>query len=152
MKNGGAYILKIEVPKDLVLRIGSLGEVLLPAGQFLYVGSARKNLTQRIARHQRLGIQKTGKLHWHIDYLLTHPEIKRIEAIPFPDGNECGISHKISLQKGVIAPIPRFGASDCRSGCPAHLYHLAKNRKSKYPPAKPEALVCEPLKAAKWGR
>ena len=22
---------------------------------------------------------------------------------------------------------------------------------SKYPPAKPEALLCEPLKAAKWG-
>jgi Uri superfamily endonuclease len=132
MKSGGAYILKIEVPRNLALRIGVLGEALLPAGQLLYVGSALKNLDQRIARHGRLGEQKTGKLHWHIDYLLTHPEIRLIEAIAFPDGNECRISLKISQQKGVTAPIPYFGASDCKSGCPAHLYHLAKNRKIRF--------------------
>jgi Uri superfamily endonuclease len=129
MENGGAYILKLEVPRNLALRIGALGEVLLPAGQFLYVGSALKNLDQRIAHHRRLGEQKTGKLHWHIDYLLTHPEISLIEVITVRGGIECGISHKISQQKGVTAPVPRLGASDCRSGCPAHLYHLAKNKK-----------------------
>lgn len=105
---------------------------MLPAGQYLYVGSALKNLDQRIARHRRLGEQKTGKLHWHIDYLLTHPEIKLIEAIAVRGGIECGVSRKISQQKGVTTPIPRFGASDCKSGCPAHLYHLAKNIKIRF--------------------
>jgi Uri superfamily endonuclease len=129
MKNGGAYILKIEVPRKLALRIGALGELSIPDGQYVYVGSALKNLDQRIARHRRLGEQKTGKLHWHIDYLLTHPEIRLLAIHAFPDGNECGISLHISRQKGVTAPIPRFGASDCKSGCPAHLYHLSKTIK-----------------------
>jgi Uri superfamily endonuclease len=132
MKNGGAYVLKIEVPRNLAFRIGALGEVLLPAGKYLYVGSALKNLDQRIARHRRLGEQKTGKLHWHIDYLLTHPEINLIEAIAVCGGIECAISRKISIKKGVTAPIPRFGASDCKSRCPAHLYHLAKNIKIRF--------------------
>jgi Uri superfamily endonuclease len=126
IKNSGAYILLLETSANVLVRIGSLGEVKIPKGQFLYVGSARKNLMQRIARHRRLAEQKAGKLHWHIDHLLLHPEIKLLAIISFPGGEECRISHQIFLQKGVTAPIPGFGATDCRSGCPAHLYHRKK--------------------------
>jgi Uri superfamily endonuclease len=127
--NSGAYILWVELSQEIALRIGSLGEAMLPKGQFLYVGSAHKNLAQRIARHQRLDKQKSGNLHWHIDYLLTHPKIRLIAAIPFPNGNECEISRNLAVQKGVTVPIAHFGATDCRSGCPAHLYHLIKKSK-----------------------
>jgi Uri superfamily endonuclease len=29
--------------------------------------------------------------------------------------------------KGVTAPVPGFGSSDCRAGCKAHLYRLPDN-------------------------
>jgi Uri superfamily endonuclease len=126
IKNSGAYILLLETPTTISVRIGALGEARLPKGQLLYVGSARKNLMQRIDRHRRLARQKEGKLHWHIDYLLTHSRIKLVEVIPFPGGDECRISRQIAQKKGMTVPVRRFGATDCRSGCPAHLYHLKK--------------------------
>jgi Uri superfamily endonuclease len=61
------YQLRILVLHPLRLRVGALGEFDFPAGQYLYTGSARRNLEARIARHLR----RDKPLRWHIDYLLT---------------------------------------------------------------------------------
>jgi Uri superfamily endonuclease len=124
MGKAGAYVLSIVLKQALNLRVGSFGTVYLSAGRYAYVGSARRGIAGRVARHRRLAMQKSGKLRWHIDYLLTNPYVQWTGETIFEDGVECSISRKIARMKGVTAPIPGFGSSDCRSGCEAHLYLL----------------------------
>ena len=124
MRKQNAYVLHIDVQRPLTLRAGALQGACLPAGRYVYVGSARTAMAARIARHVRLATQKTGKLRWHIDYLLTHPQTQLTGATVLADSNECRISLQIASRKGVTAPISHFGSTDCRSGCKAHLYRL----------------------------
>ena len=127
MQERGAYVLHLQVQRPAQVSAGSFGAVLVPAGHYLYVGSALKGIPVRIARHRRLAEQKTGKLHWHIDYLLTHPDVRLIGEAAYPGRRECEISRVIGSAKGVRAPLPRFGSSDCHSGCRAHLYRSDMN-------------------------
>jgi len=124
MQKQNAYVLHIDARRSLTLRVGALKGVWLPAGHYVYVGSARRGIATRIARHVRLAVQKTGNLHWHIDYLLTNPQIQLAGATVLVGCSECRISLQIASRKGVTAPIPHFGSTDCRSGCKAHLYRL----------------------------
>lgn len=120
----GAYVLCINVKRPLSLFVGALGKVFFPAGCYAYVGSARRGIVARVSRHKRLAMQKEGKLHWHIDHLLMNPHTQWAGEVMLEDGIECEISRHISTLKGVTVPVSGFGASDCRSGCKAHLYLL----------------------------
>ena len=51
MKKFITYQLFIEVTEFLTLTVGKLGEFDLPAGNYVYTGSAKANLEARIARH-----------------------------------------------------------------------------------------------------
>jgi Uri superfamily endonuclease len=124
MQETGAYLLYFHVMRSLTLSAGTLEDIYLPAGHYAYVGSARRGIAGRIARHRRLAEKKNGKLHWHVDYLLVHPQIRLTGEKAFAGYNECDISRKIASRKGVMVPVSRFGSSDCRSGCKAHLYLL----------------------------
>ena len=119
----GSYVLALRLDAPHTLCIGRLGEIDLPAGWYLYAGSARGpgGLSARLARHRR----KAGPdkhLHWHIDYL-------REEAIwggawgrVTGERLECGWAAALRQLAGAQAVAPGFGASDCR--CPAHLVHV----------------------------
>ena len=122
----GAYILYLHVNSSLTLSVGVFGDIYLPAGHYVYVGSARRGIAGRIARHKRLAETKAGKLHWHVDYLLGHPQIRLAGEAALPESGECEVSRRIASRKGVSVPIPRFGSSDCRSGCRAHLYRFSQ--------------------------
>jgi len=111
------YQLIILLQKNLNLKIGSLGECHFPAGNYVYTGSAKKNLEQRIKRH----FKKEKKIRWHIDYLTSHPGVKIIEVKRFSEP-ECQINQKTP---GEIL-IPGFGASDCKAHCDAHLKLMNK--------------------------
>jgi Uri superfamily endonuclease len=124
MNKKGAYVLCLRVEQPLLLRVGSLGTVSLPAGRYAYVGSAQLGVAARVARHRRLAELKAGKMHWHIDYLLTHPQVNWDGEILMEDAVECNLSRQIASMIGVSAPKPGFGSSDCSAGCAAHLYHL----------------------------
>lgn len=124
MRDRGAYVIHLEVRKAIRLHAGALGEILLPAGRYAYIGSARGGIAARIARHRRLAVEKAGKLHWHIDHVLAHPEVAWICGKALQEKSECEVSRRIASLKGATVPIPRFGASDCRSGCAAHFYRL----------------------------
>jgi Uri superfamily endonuclease len=124
----GAYILYFNVKKPLGLPIGSLGKASFPAGLYAYVGSACRGVAARIARHRRLAETKSGKIHWHIDYLLVHPDTSWAGETLLEQDAECKVSKKIASRKGVMTPVPGFGSSDCRSGCRAHLYLLPPGR------------------------
>jgi Uri superfamily endonuclease len=110
------YQLHIHLPHDLRLVIGRLGEFDLPAGHYVYTGSAKRNFESRIARHLR----QSKKLRWHIDYLLTAPGVLVTEVIR-SDEAECALNQRI----GGDIPIPGFGASDCHHGCGSHLKRLS---------------------------
>lgn len=122
--NSGAYKVYLRLRRNVRLNIGRLGEQRLAAGDYVYVGSARRGLRQRVDRHLRLGKEKTGHRHWHIDYLLTHGASRVLRVETFVNESECRLSRQTAATSGVTVPIPGFGATDCRAGCEAHLYRL----------------------------
>lgn len=110
-----SYQLTIEVCSPVRCQVGRLGEVEFAAGTYVYTGSARRNFEARLARHARAS--KT--LRWHIDYLLAVPGV-RIVKIVRSRREECRLNRSV---RGMV-PVSGFGASDCRSGCGAHLKYL----------------------------
>ncbi|RMG31902.1 MAG: GIY-YIG nuclease family protein [Gammaproteobacteria bacterium] len=107
-----SYQLLLQVREGLRLEIGALGPCRLPAGLYVYTGSARRGLEARIARHRR----REKPRRWHIDWLTTHPAVE-ILAVLRSTLPECELNRATA---GEI-PVPGFGASDCRTGCGAHL-------------------------------
>ena len=120
---GGLYVLVIHLCRDLSLRVGALGEQSLTAGWYLYVGSARRGLRARIARHLR----REKRVRWHIDYLTTHAECNLVEAVELIDASidECALCRALREGLSAAVPIRRFGASDCAGGCGAHLLRVS---------------------------
>lgn len=109
------YQLHIRLPHPLCLAIGRLGTFDFPAGDYVYTGSASRNLEARIARHLR----PDKRPHWHIDYLLAAPGVT-VLAVTHSATGECALNQATPGS----APVPRFGATDCRLGCGSHLKYL----------------------------
>lgn len=116
----GAYALLLTIAEPLTLKVGQLGEMRLTPGCCIYAGSALGpgGLRARIAHHARIATCP----HWHIDYLRRHAPLTELWYSYDPVRRE---HHWAALLQalGGAAPLPGFGASDCR--CPAHLFHFA---------------------------
>ena len=110
-----SYQLHIRITQPLHIRIGALGLHHFPAGRYIYTGSAKRAMQQRLLRHLRYN----KSLRWHIDYLLHHPASIVTQVCRFED-KECQLNQ---ATKGEIV-VPGFGASDCRNGCKAHLLYI----------------------------
>ena len=82
----GIYQLRIRLRQPKVIRVGALGRHHFPVGWYIYTGSARSGLVQRIRRHLRQDKRK----HWHIDYLLA--VANDIEAFVLPDSSISNVS------------------------------------------------------------
>ncbi len=124
MKKQGAYVLYLDVDRPLTLHVGSLNTIFLTPGRYAYIGSARAGIDGRVRRHKRLAEKGTGKLHWHIDYLLVHPQIQLVGETDLAGSRECDVSRHIASRKGTTIPVPGFGSSDCHDKCRSHLYRL----------------------------
>jgi len=118
--DSGCYQLKIEVKKNVSIEIGALGLCRFQRGFYVYTGSAMKNLSKRIARHQ----SEEKKMHWHIDYLLAHPSatIVAVAIHPSATKEECLYNQSL-LGEGAESVVKNFGSSDCRV-CPSHLLKI----------------------------
>jgi len=118
--NKGIYLLFFELLKDSKIKIGKLGSFRFRKGRYVYVGSAMKNLDQRIERH----LKKRKKKFWHIDYLLSskNVDIYLIVRIETKKKIECEVA-KILADMGEVV-VKGFGSSDCR--CDSHLIYLGK--------------------------
>lgn len=112
-----SYQLLIHLDDDLEIGIGALGIHQFPAGNYIYTGSARRNLAARIRRH----LSPDKRLRWHIDYLLVQPSVHILE-VTTSGRPECAWNQLVC---GTL-PVPGFGASDCRKGCGAHLVYLGR--------------------------
>lgn len=115
----GTYLLVLRCSTAARLRVGSLGEMMVHPGFYLYVGSAfgLGGLRARVGRH----IAGQGVLRWHIDYLrrVTQP----VETWSAPEQScEHEWAQALASAARVSVPLARFGASDCH--CPAHLFFL----------------------------
>jgi Uri superfamily endonuclease len=120
--NSGAYRLFIQLARTVTLEVGSLGKQVFPGGVYVYLGSAKRGLQQRVKRHERLAREKQGRCHWHIDHLLLHPASHMLKTELVVGGDECDLSSMLAHQEGTTVPVAGFGATDCKSGCMSHLY------------------------------
>ena len=111
----GAYALILRLAREIRLDIATLRYPVLHPGLYLYAGSAwgSGGIRARVGRHLR----HPKAPHWHIDRLTEAARVEKV--IAFPAGRECAIAD-FALAHGARAPVPRFGASDCRR-CEAHL-------------------------------
>ena len=116
--DSGIYTLHISVDKLLCIHIGALGPIHFSPGIYVYVGSAKRELNARIARHLR----KEKKLHWHIDYLLATSGVKIVEVKKYFNKKECELSKEIEAKAD--SSVKHFGCSDCH--CESHLFLIKK--------------------------
>ena len=116
--NGGLYIAAFHLAADRTIRVGRLGRIEFKRGVYLYVGSARRGLTARLARHGRRG----KSLRWHIDYLSTKAAMLGAIVVPWRRDGECALAEEV----GRLYPraVAAFGASDCR--CGGHLFYAGR--------------------------
>lgn len=112
----GVYTLILRSEGDEI-RVGALGEITIPEGYLIYVGSAQgSGGLVRVNRHLQTA-SDGRKPHWHIDHLLQHRSIRIIASISAPTTErlECRLADVIG------GPcIPKFGCSDCQ--CRSHLF------------------------------
>ncbi len=112
-----SYALLLHVRRRVSMFAGSLGWVSLPSGYYFYVGSARRCLSSRLARHMR----RQKKRHWHVDHLTSAPGVQALGAIVAPASGECELVQRLRDQHGCVPAIAGFGASDCVRHCGGHL-------------------------------
>lgn len=111
------YQLIISIARRTRIAVGRLGVVELPAGRYVYTGSAKRGLAARVARH----LSRNKRLRWHIDYLLAARGV-RVEAVRYSRRAECDANRLA----GGVDLVAGFGSSDCHAGCGSHLKHLGR--------------------------
>jgi Uri superfamily endonuclease len=133
--------LVIELRQGKKIRVGKLGEIEFRPGTYFYTGSAMGGLRARLLRH----LSNRKKLQWHIDYFLNdeHASVKKILLYPAVPGQECRQNQKIKALRGALTVRLKFGASDCRSGCPSHLIFFPRGCRPR--------VTGTPLKIARGG-
>lgn len=114
----GTYTLLVELPTAAAVEFGARGEYALGSGWYAYTGSAfGPGGLQRVDRHRGLAAGESEARHWHVDYLLGHPE-SRLAAVYATERAdvECGTARALN---DAGRPLAGLGASDC--DCTAHL-------------------------------
>jgi Uri superfamily endonuclease len=120
----GSYALLLSLDRVYRLEIGRLGEREFQAGDYVYLGSARGpgGLQARLRHH----LARSSRPHWHIDHLRRVAEVRGIVfRVSVEDKLECAWTQQL-VQAGGKCPVARFGASDCRQGCEAHLVFFSQ--------------------------
>jgi Uri superfamily endonuclease len=114
----GTYALILHARRAASVPIGRLGILDLRPGWLIYVGSAfgPGGLRARLAHHVRTPTNP----HWHIDFLKPHSRRVAVWYTHDRARREHDWAHTLSALRGMMLPMPRFGASDC--SCPAHLF------------------------------
>jgi len=112
-RQGGSYVLLIELCEEGDIVVGALGAIAFPEGFYAYVGSAMGGLKSRIDYHLR----EKKHPHWHIDYLLNKAQVIQVIFAQTDRRLECALAQILTKE---IDAIPGFGSSDCK--CKSHLY------------------------------
>ncbi|MGG0716838.1 GIY-YIG nuclease family protein [Robertmurraya massiliosenegalensis] len=112
------YAIHLHLSSEIKIDVGKLGSFLFEKGDYIYVGSAKRNILARINRHKKE--EKVQK--WHFDYLRPHGAITKI--ITYETSiSECQLAEKLRKESEGRFPIKKFGSTDCK--CPSHLIFIA---------------------------
>ena len=120
----GAYGLVIALDRDVVVTFKRNQEYSLPAGHYVYAGSAYGpgGLAARLRRH----FKREKKIHWHVDQLTL--KAASLSAFVVPGGDECLLIRQLQETGRYSVPIAGFGSSDCKL-CQSHLLQLTPSDK-----------------------
>jgi endonuclease-3 len=112
----GTYSLVIELSAGATVDVGALGRHAFEPGWYVYTGSAfGPGGFARVERHRELARGERDARHWHVDYLLRHPDSAIRTVVTTADADiECAVARRLPP-----GPVDGFGASDC--DCPTHL-------------------------------
>ena len=122
--NSGIYILEIYACEEFQIHVKKFKDISIPKGYHYYIGSAQKNLSQRIERHFR----KEKKIHWHIDHLTSDENIKLANAYVIYDApknmeEEIANDFPDNFKSKIL--LKGFGNSDTK-GTITHLFYNRK--------------------------
>ena len=108
------YVLVIEKTGSSGIRMRK-ETISMEKGLYIYVGSAKRGLGKRLARH----VKKRKNRFWHVDYITCRRDtaVQAIYLSPYP---ECETLRAVS-QLGTLFG-RRLGSSDCR--CQSHFVEL----------------------------
>jgi Uri superfamily endonuclease len=112
----GVYCLRFSC-NGTCIRPGALGKIILKPGWLVYTGSAQgPGGLSRVRRHIAYVDRKDRTPRWHVDYLLSSPEVRLRSAVCAitAENLECTLASALPGNR-----IPGFGSSDCR--CGSHL-------------------------------
>ncbi len=118
----GTYALLVRVREGAEVTIGSLGDVPVEPGVWVYVGSGMGSgptgLKGRLKRHLETADAGRDVKHWHIDHLLDALKPEILGAWVLEGSKECLLARAV----GEVAEgkIPGFGCTDC--DCETHLF------------------------------
>ncbi len=115
----GIYSLVLILESQQHIGIGKLGRYFFKKGYYVYSGSAMGGFG-RIKYH----LKENKKKRWHIDYLSEKAKIVKIIRLETKINYEHYISKNLSYEKGAEIPVFKFGSSDCKKGCEAHLLYF----------------------------
>ncbi len=123
-QRAGVYSIGIQLVEPIEVKVRGKKHIL-EAGTYVYTGSAlgrSSNLYTRIRRH----LSGEKKEHWHIDQITRVRQARTLFVVfsETSDREECTVNRAISDIAGSSISVAGFGASDCRSGCQAHLLLL----------------------------
>ena len=109
----GAYVIAIDLARPLQIKLRNRPSEALPAGRYLYCGSAKGpgGLRARIARHMRRGKPR----RWHVDLLTEAGRV--LAAWTIVEGDECRLIAALACLR---TPIDGFGSGVCQT-CRSHL-------------------------------
>ncbi|MGC9453806.1 MAG: GIY-YIG nuclease family protein [Phycisphaerae bacterium] len=134
--DGGVYLAVFRLRRPRRILVGRLGTFHFPAGFYFYVGSAKRGLEARLARHAR----QDKPLRWHIDYLSTLADMLGAVVSEGTDRAECELACEVAkLYPRFIAG---FGSSDCR--CGGHLFHCPTLAPPEHRYEAPKAVAGKP--------
>jgi endonuclease-3 len=121
----GTYTLLIDLHEPATVEFGAAGVYDLRAGWYAYTGSAfGSGGFSRVERHRELAAGERDARHWHVDYLLGHPESQIVEVVKtVGEDVECHVSRKLD-ESAECEPLGGLGASDCN--CDSHLRYASE--------------------------
>jgi len=107
----GAYVVQIDLAEASSVTIAGRPPTQLPAGRYLYCGSANGpgGLRSRLERHTRRG----KSLRWHIDQLTERGAVTGIWVVR--NGRECDLVELLAL---LTMPTPASAAAIARVSQP----------------------------------
>ncbi len=109
------YVLLIEKSRGSRVRLRTR-VIEMDEGLYLYVGSAKRGLERRVARH----LKKRKRRFWHIDYVTSRSDasVRAVCCSPFAECETVALVSTMGVLFGV-----KLGSSDC--SCPSHFVKVS---------------------------